>query len=129
MNAPGNTARILVLVSASSWLAGCWDDDPCDPGQIFEDTVCKPAPAPPPQEGEGGSPATDPEPQESPWGAACTTDADCAGDASFCPPSPFNTCTNIYCGAGEENEGICPADWVCLPAGGGIPTSVCLPPM
>lgn len=129
MSAFRNRARILILCTASSWLAGCWDDDPCDPGQIFEDRVCKPAPAPPPVEGEGGAPAVEPEPGAAPWGAACTTDADCAGDASFCPPSPFNTCTAINCSPGEANEGICPSDWTCLPAGGGIPTSVCLPPM
>ena len=125
MSASRITARILVLLAASAWLAGCWDDDPCDEGQIFEDHVCKAAP--PPSGGQGGSPAM--EPDASPWGAPCTTDGDCAGDASFCPPSPFNTCTNINCGAGEENEGVCPSDWICLPAGGGIPTSVCLPPM
>lgn len=125
MSASMNSMKILLLCAVSSWLAGCWDDDPCDEGQIFEDNVCKPAP--PPSAGQGGSPAM--EPSEAPWGAPCTTDADCAGDASFCPPSPFNTCTNINCGAGEENEGVCPPDWICLPAGGGIPTSVCLPPM
>jgi len=128
MSASGKWARTSVLLAASSWLGGCWDDDPCDPGQIFEDRVCKTAPAPP-AGSDGGAPAM--EPGDAPWGAACTTDADCAGDASFCPPSPFNTCTNIHCLAGEENEGVCPPDWTCLPPAPalGIPTSACIPPM
>lgn len=134
MTASRDITQILCLLATSYCLAGCWDDDPCDPGQIFEDLVCKPAPAPPGTggaPGAGGAPGIDPEPSpdEAPWGAACTTDADCAGDAAFCPPAPFNLCTNIECSAGEANEGICPSGWICLPAGGGLPTSICVPPM
>ena len=131
MSAFRTTLQILSLLGAGAALGGCWDDDPCDPGQVFEDGVCRAAPPsePPPQGGEAGAPGVEPGPETSPWDSPCTSEADCAGDAVFCPPSPFNTCTNINCSPGEENEGICPADWTCIPAGGGLPTSICAPPM
>jgi hypothetical protein len=132
MSSLRSPTHLLALLGVACLLGACWDDDPCDPGQIFEDLVCKPAPVePPPDGGEGGMPS-EPGPDASPWGTTCTSVDDCGGDAAYCDPaapSPFNVCTQIDCSPGEANEGVCPADWTCLPAGVVTPTSICLPPM
>jgi len=43
---------ILSALGLCAMLVGCKDDDPCDPGQIVQNTQCYPAPA------NGGAPGT-----------------------------------------------------------------------
>jgi len=120
---------------------GCKDDDPCDPGQIVKNSQCYPAPAAggaaatgdggaeagastEASAGAAGTPSTD-------FGSACkdtTGSSDCGGVAPICADlSPLGQgvmCTQINCGAGEANAGVCPSTFTCF-APPGYP-SVCI---
>lgn len=129
-----NLRTSIALASAGLFtLLGCWDDDPCDPGQVFREGSCfealpasggapsggAPSGAGAGGQGEGGGS----EPGESRWGVACTAPEDCGGDSPVCAPAPLGYCTNIDCAAGEPNEAICPAEWTCYPAGSDRPSA------
>jgi len=123
-------SSLLALCS----LAGCWDSDPCDPGQVFRGGACFPDTAGSSGSGgvdAGGEAGAAAEPTagapavgtESTWRKACTTDADCGGDSPLCATSPLNYCTNINCSPGEANAGICPMGWTCFPASASNPSA------
>ncbi|HET9934059.1 MAG TPA: hypothetical protein VFQ35_25320 [Polyangiaceae bacterium] len=126
-------ARIGWAFFVVAALVGCWDNDPCDAGQIFKDGVCFQAPSASGgstssggQTGDAGSGGDSSGPaQPDSWAKQCTQPADCTGNSPICAPAPLGYCTNINCSPGEANEGICPAGWTCFPAGGGNP-SACL---
>jgi len=119
----------------------CKDDDPCDPGQVVMNTQCYPAAA------AGGSSSTDDggteagASSESSAGASATPStafgdacmdkvgsSDCGGVAPVCadltPLGQSVMCTQINCGAGEANAGVCPSTFTCF-APPGYP-SVCI---
>ncbi|MFZ5896561.1 MAG: hypothetical protein ACOY0T_36235 [Myxococcota bacterium] len=109
---------------------GCWDDDPCDPDQVFVDGVCRAAPAGGAgmsstggQSSVGGAGGNANGDGDSTWGKACAMPTDCTGDSPICAPSPLGYCTNINCSAGEANADICPVGWMCFPAGNGNPSA------
>lgn len=134
----------LGLLAAVLVTSGCWDEDPCDPGQDLKDMYCYAAASGGSSggsgvagSGEGGSSGeaglagasgaggdAGAPPTTSTFGVACSSEAQCGGDAPICAP-PLGYCTNINCGPGEANEGICPEGWTCYPASGGNP-SACL---
>jgi hypothetical protein len=121
--------RLLTIARASPWLAGvaaafglaigCWDSDPCDPGQVAVSNSCAAAPPPPAGDdagdgaavGEGGAGEVG---GASNLGRSCQTAADCSGDAPFCAQPFAPVCTQQSCGAGQANAGACPAGWQCL---------------
>jgi hypothetical protein len=111
----------------AAFTVGCWDDHPCDPGQVFTGGLCFNAPsgtggsASGGQSGTGGSGGG--QVGESTWGMKCEVPADCAGDSPICAPAPLGYCININCSAGEENVGICPDGWTCFPASNGNPSA------
>ena len=123
-----NWVRWALILGLSA--LGCWDDKPCDTGQVFKDGACYAAPT-----GAAGSTSTGGQSatagaagntaSESTWGMACTAAENCGGDSPICAPAPLGYCTNINCSPGEDNAGICPAGWTCFPAGGTNP-SACL---
>jgi hypothetical protein len=131
--------RWMEYVSWSALLAlqACWDDDPCDPGQLFTDGACFDPPAGAGGPSNGGHPGANAgaggdggaggvtAPVESSWGVTCSVPEECVGDSPLCAPAPLGYCTNIDCAPGEANAGICPPGWTCFPAGNGNP-SACL---
>jgi hypothetical protein len=134
MNKPKFAAMGLCSLLALCSLVGCWDSDPCDPGQVFRGGSCFPDTAG--SSGSGGSAAggeagatadatagTSAVGTESTWRKACTTNDDCGGDSPICATAPLNYCTNINCSAGEANAGICPMGWTCFPASSGNPSA------
>jgi len=131
-----NLGRIgLSSLVAFCSLLGCWDSDPCDPGQVFRAGACFPnTSGAAGSSGSGGAASggeAGAEPAagaaavgtESTWRKACTTDADCGGDSPLCATSPLNYCTNINCSEGEANAGICPMGWTCFAASNGNPSA------
>lgn len=109
---------------------GCKDDDPCDPGQIVQNTQCYPAPANGGDTGSGGADAGG-EPEaaggapsaevDTPFGAACkdtTASSDCGGIAPVCADltklGGSVMCTQIDCSVGEANAGVCPEGFTCF---------------
>jgi len=121
---------ILGALGLCALVVACKDDDPCDPGQIVQNTQCYPAP------GNGGAPGTGGaesggEPDvagggsssvaETPFGTPCqdtTGSSDCAGIAPICGDltklGQTVMCTQINCSAGEANAGVCPAGFTCF---------------
>jgi hypothetical protein len=103
----------------------CKDEDPCDPGQESIGTGCFPiqggsgggGSTNQPQAGmpaEGGMPSEAPSNPDATFGTPCESNEDCGGDAPICDNMVFNYCLQINCKEGEENEGVCPADWQCV---------------
>ena len=122
-------------------LSACKASDPCPPGYEVQNAVCSPIPAPPKDGGSGsggggndaGDSGTDSgtEPAPEPtiptnFGDSCTDSSTCGGDSPICGAPDLPYCTNVSCGAGESNEGICPADWLCYAVNSGGITTVCL---
>ncbi len=70
-------------------------------------------------DGDGDAPV-----EEANFGADCTEGGDeCTGGLICAAPSlPF--CTQVYCAAGEPNEGVCPDTMTCIPTGTD-PPSIC----
>jgi hypothetical protein len=133
---------ILSALSLGCLVAGCKDDDPCDPGQIVKNSQCYPAPATggTASGGDGGTDA-DAAPDaaagapgaalDTPFGTPCTdttASSDCGGVAPVCadltPLGQAVMCTQINCGAGEANASACPSTFNCF-APPGYP-SVCI---
>jgi len=127
----------VALVTLTFLIGGCWDDEPCDAGQILKDNNCYPAPAvvvPKPDAGseEGdaavGDAAT---PAEKPdnFGEACTEQSDCAGGtAPVCGAPMLPKCFQTNCNPGEANAGACPSGWTCIATGMADPPSLCFNP-
>jgi hypothetical protein len=127
---------ILSALPLCCLLAGCKDDDPCDPGQIVKNSQCYPAPAMVGDAGgaEGGADAAagaSGAAVDTPFGTPCTdttASSDCAGLAPVCadltPLGQSVMCTQINCASGEANAGVCPSTFNCF-APPGYP-SVCI---
>jgi hypothetical protein len=138
-------ALLRALLGGLGLLAGCTDDDPCDPGQIERYGLCYPAPT----DGNGGSGGSSASGMagaevggaaesaagagavDTPFGSDCqdeTDSSDCGGDAPVCanltPLGQSVYCTQIDCAEGEEHAGVCPAGFTCF-AVSGYP-SVCI---
>lgn len=123
-------ARLRWTALAALSLAGCWDSDPCDQGQVFKDGVCYQATS-----GSAGSSATggqanssagaggDASPASDNFGSPCEQPSDCVGNSPICAPAPLGYCTNINCATGEANADVCPASWTCFPASNGNPSA------
>jgi hypothetical protein len=108
----------------------CKDEEPCDPGQVSIGTVCFPAEAGgvagtgAAQAGAtsdaagaaagGEAAAGEPGNPDASFGTPCETNTDCGGDAPVCATDPLFYCSELECGAGEANEGVCPEGWTCL---------------
>jgi hypothetical protein len=115
----------LSLVRGASWvaiavlMAACWDDDPCDPGQMVAANHCVNAPSAGGSGGTGGGDAGAPDTgagatDESNFGKPCSTAADCSGDAPVCGQPYATYCTQRECGPGEAHADVCPEGWQCL---------------
>jgi hypothetical protein len=119
---------ILGALGVCAMSVGCKDDDPCDPGQIVQNSQCYPAPVGGGETGgsdaggepdtAGGAPSGD---LNTPFGAACedtTASSDCGGEAPLCADltqlGQSVMCTQRDCSAGEENAGVCPAGFTCF---------------
>ncbi len=107
-------------------VAGCWDANPCDPGQILIQNQCHAAPVDPATTAAtssgssggtgaggmtGGQPAADMYSYKT-----CATDADCGGQTPTCtkqapPPSTTLYCTTSPCETGAAD--ICPVGGSC----------------
>lgn len=124
MSATRWTLCVLTLLAT----AGCAVDDRCPGDDIEYDStyaVCAPVAAEPAGDGDGDGDATgsggaqadaggmDDEGEPFEFGAACTEDADCGPGVCVNMPLPVG-CTMPDCRPGEANEGICPADFMCL---------------
>lgn len=139
---------ILALLGLCGLVAGCKDDDPCDPDQTEKNTQCYPPPAAAGTAGTapssaggadaggtdaggapemgGAAPALD-----TPVGTPCEdtmASSDCGGEAPVCADlSPLGQpvmCTQRDCAEGEANAGACPSGFTCF-AVAGYP-SVCI---
>jgi hypothetical protein len=132
---------ILSALPLCCLLAGCKDDDPCDPGQIVKDSQCYPAPAMAGDGGDAGGAEGGATPDaaagapgaalDTSFGTPCTdttASSDCSGVAPVCadltPLGQAIMCTQINCGTGEANAGACPSTFNCF-APPGYP-SVCI---
>jgi hypothetical protein len=106
---------LLALPLSAPLMQGCWDSDPCDPGQIVKDNLCyDPPPPPPPKVDAGPLPEGSVPPQDT-FGKSCSTQTDCAGgNAPVCGAPQLPICTQIDCQSGEANQGVCPSGWQCL---------------
>jgi hypothetical protein len=121
---------ILSALGLCGMAVGCKDDDPCDPGQIVENTQCYPAPASGgdsavggggaagSSDAEGGAPSVA---LDTPFGTACkdtTASSDCGAPAPICADltqlGQSVMCTQIDCSAGEANAGACPSGFSCF---------------
>ena len=141
----GGLTRGLILSALGfcTLLAGCKDDDPCDPGQIVKNTQCYPAPvAMGGSSGDGGGTAVgdagapdaaggEPSATAVAFGMPCadtTASSDCGGDAPVCadltPLGQSIMCTQVNCSPGEANADVCPSGFNCF-AVPGYP-SVCI---
>lgn len=117
---------------------GCEIDDPCDPGQIYENTICIVPPEPEEEMmmddsmivPDAGLMTTSNEPVEATFGDPCTDpggSSDCGGAAPICVPM-LNICSQILCLEGEANAGTCTTPgWACLEVQAGSP-SLCIDP-
>jgi hypothetical protein len=140
---------IWALLGLGGLVAGCKDDDPCDPEQTEKNSQCYPPAAAAGTAGKasstaggtdgggaetggaadataGGMPALD-----TPVGTPCQdtmASSDCGGDAPVCadltPLGQMVMCTQIDCAEGEANAGACPSEFTCF-AVPGYP-SVCI---
>jgi hypothetical protein len=125
----------LLLLAFGALPLGCKDEDPCDPGQELVGTGCFPiasggsagsssgTPGGAPSEagaageaspGGSGSGIEPPGNPDAMFGTTCASNADCGGPAPICATDPLYYCTQIDCLEGEENAGVCPANWVCI---------------
>jgi hypothetical protein len=119
-------ARCLAGIFIGVLLQACWDNNPCDPGQIVVANQCMAGPSPQgggSDAGDAGSDGAAAEGGGSSFGEPCTTAADCSGDAPFCAQPYAPVCTQSQCAAGEANAGACPPGWQCMVIPGG--PSVC----
>lgn len=114
-----------VLAAASAALAACEDDSPCDPGQVYRNSACYPAPTA--TGGSTGNPgdgaAGETSGETSQFGKSCTSQDECGGDAPICGAPQLPMCTQINCAEGEANAGACPPDWMCISPGGSTPSA------
>lgn len=128
--------RLVLMASMASALSGvsCSDDNPCDPGYIFAETVCKlppldaAAPTPDAQTSASDSAMDTMEaPAKSSFGDPCTVDTDCTGDTDYCAAAPGapKFCSTRGC---DKNPGLCPSGWTCFDATAFGAGHVCLKP-
>lgn len=128
---PGTPLAALLAASAS--LLGCGVDDVCPGDDLEYDAryaVCVPAAMDTDidagqQLGEGDASmaagdagaevdsAAAEQVEEVEFGAECSDDSDCGPGTCVNSPLPLG-CTQSDCNPGEANEGVCPADWMCL---------------
>lgn len=108
---------------------GCWEGNPCDPGQVVRLDQCVAAPtAAPTSSPDAGEPSADAAGGDAPidnFGMTCASASDCAGGtAPVCGAPQLPMCTQVLCQAGEANAGACPMGWQCVAIGSN--PSVCL---
>ena len=140
---------ILALLGICGLVAGCKDDDPCDPEQIEMHSQCYPPAASGGTAGSAASAASGTDAGgadaggaaetvgggaptlETPIGSPCedtTASSDCGGEAPVCadltPLGQTVMCTQTDCAEGEANAGVCPSGFTCF-AVPGYP-SVCI---
>ena len=113
-------AHWMFGVLAWGALVACLDDEPCDPGQVYQDNVCL-AESEPTSDGGAGGAGSDV------LGAPCVDNvdhSDCAEPAPYCAIQPGE---DGYCVAivdeGCDNAGpeACPAGWECFRLGAVAP--------
>ena len=131
---------LAAMVFLGFLCSACDPDDPCRGDYIHNSRYAVCLPLPPDggtaEEDQGPAPEEDPSAEdgdptaerengdEIPFGTTCATDDDCGGSAPYCVNEPIVLgCTNVLCGAGEANAGICPGDWTCVPAMGTNPSA------
>ena len=109
-------------------LVGCWEGNPCDPGQVVRLDQCVAAPTAPaasPDAGGESADATGVDALVDNFGMTCASASDCAGGtAPVCGAPQLPVCTQVFCQAGEANAGVCPTGWQCVAVGSN--PSVCL---
>jgi hypothetical protein len=128
--------RPLIWVAAALATIGCKDDSPCDEGFVERGlAACYPLPAgggagQAGSSGQAGTTGIDVDagdgggaaPAAAYIGQPCADTAahsDCGEGAPVCADLPAGTmCTQLFCQAGEANQGVCPSDWMCLSNGG-----------
>jgi hypothetical protein len=121
-------ARWLMLMASALALPGCYDDDPCDPGQKLENGACVAvvedvsedsgasgaggagnSQAGGAGDNAGGAPAAD-------FGDACSEHGDCADPVPYCalqPGQEIGYCTATGCNPPEDTD-VCPDGWGCM---------------
>ena len=123
-------AWALAVLGATSLavLSGCWDSNPCDPGEIIIANMCHAAPPDAGNSttagsgsggsgGSGGGAATGGKPPADAFSyKMCATDADCGGQTPTCtttapPPSKTLYCTSSPCETGAADT--CPKGGYC----------------
>ncbi|MCG5051709.1 MAG: hypothetical protein KA712_01990 [Myxococcales bacterium] len=109
-------------------LTGC-NDEPCDPGQLYRDGLCFPAPADAAMKADGLAEEAG---TTGAYGRTCVDDvshADCQAPAPVCLKPPGQTagfCSAVACDATPE---ICPSGWRCVDLASFVPGApwACVP--
>ncbi len=110
-------------------LAGCWDSNPCDPGEIVILNMCHAAPpdagggttsagaSSSGSGGGGGGATTGGQPAADMYSyKTCATDADCGGQTPTCTTTAPPPSTTLYCTRGPCETGAadtCPVGGYC----------------
>ena len=125
--------RNVLLGLGGAALVGCWEGNPCDPGQVVRLDQCVAAPAAPAASLDAGEQNADAAGGDAAGGDAsidnfgmtCASASDCAGGtAPICGAPQLPVCTQALCQSGEANAGACPTGWQCVAVGSN--PSVCL---
>ena len=114
----------------SAWLIGCFaslmtiaceDDDPCDPGQVYQDGVCLGAQytssgtsGAAGASGDASTAGSAGAPSVGEFGTVCTDAEGCAEPAPYCAIQLGQTegfCTMTGC---IEQPTVCPGGWDCV---------------
>jgi hypothetical protein len=108
-------SSLFALVALSLAAAACDPEHPCERGYHADHGACYlddagigPGDASSDEDaaaGGGGGEATG-------FGKACTTMADCGGDAPLCGGAMLPFCTAVDCMA--DGKDLCPSGWRCL---------------
>jgi hypothetical protein len=115
---------LVACFGAALGASACKDEDPCDADQEEREGLCYNAAGgtsagPGPTAGISPDASADAAATAGPdFGTPCADtvgSSDCGGTAPLCAPFPAGSlCTQIFCQAGEVNEGVCPEGWQCV---------------
>jgi hypothetical protein len=106
--------RIIQCSAVSLLFLACTEDDPCGPGQVYQNGSCA-AETPGGDAGGEQDAATDGPPGEA-FGATCAQHPECTAPTDYCAVQPGSPgyCTAKGC---DANASICPEGWTCFNLG------------